>query len=177
MLQQYRYMMMSCISNELLLLFFKLQIGQACLWKDADYWMINYEKLPLRTPKNWYTRQLWTYFLSPSDICISLCTKETFKIRPPEKCELRTYPGFSLPDNYGQLFVMGSYSMPLYCVPLFIALVGPYYIYRIRTILALKLHLRFSERLVLVKCTKVTGFAWLLGGAKTLHVYIWQDQG
>ena len=33
--------------------------------------------------------------------------------------------------------VMGSYPMPLYCVPLFITLVGPYFMYRIRTCLAL----------------------------------------
>ncbi len=32
-------------------------------------------------------------------------------------------------------YVMGSYSMPLYCVPWLIALVGPYYMYCIRTIL------------------------------------------
>ena len=42
---------------------------------------------------------------------------------------------------------MGFYSMPLYYVPLFIALVGSYYMYRIHTTLALstKLNLRFPE--------------------------------
>ena len=32
---------------------------------------------------------------------------------------------------------MGPCYMPLYCVPLFIALVGPYYMYCIRMLLAL----------------------------------------
>ncbi len=39
--------------------------------------------------------------------------------------------------------------MPLYCVPLFIALVGPYYMYHIRTILALNYTLDSKNLLVL----------------------------
>ncbi len=38
---------------------------------------------------------------------------------------------------------MGSYSMPLCCIPLFIALVGPYYMYS--DDLSTKFHLRFTE--------------------------------
>ncbi len=38
------------------------------------------------------TCQLQTGWLSPFKIRITVCTKETWKLCPFEKCELRTYP-------------------------------------------------------------------------------------
>ncbi len=54
--------------------------------------------------------------------------------------------------------VMGSYPMALYCVPLLITLVGPYYMYRIRTFLALNCTLDSQNLPVLIQCTEQPSF-------------------
>ncbi len=66
---------------------------------------------------------------------------------------------FELQANFVKV-VMGSYSMPFYCVPLFIALVGPYYMYHIWMILALNCILDSENLLVLENALK--GFLCLL---------------
>ncbi len=62
--------------------------------------------------------------------------------------------------------------MPLYCVPFFIALVGPYYMYHIRTILALNMlncTIDSQKLLVLKNALNCPVFAIGLGSTEILR--------
>ncbi len=54
--------------------------------------------------------------------------------------------------------VIGSYPMPLHCVPLFITLIGPYFMYHIWMCLALNCTLDSQNLLVLIQCTEWPSF-------------------